>query len=341
LADNETGMRKIVWQDKTEVLLESFRDNKLSDSANGGNTYDYQALTVLKEYFQTDVDEYAVMRNESKASYYRRMRTYRPAADVVIRAPFPLVFGPVKAADKNISMVHHIDEVIEKQTLFHRLFFNRLKKRFRRQNLVITVSEFWKNYLEKYGCQNVKVIYNSFDISEFNIQNDEVQAFREKYGFTSKSPLIYIGNASRQKGVYRVHNALKDSGVEMIMTGQSNRATDLPVKFLSLQRREYLLLLKACDAVIANSILTEGWNRIAHEALLLGTPVIGSGSGGMRELLSGAGQPIITDGRLPEALYEVLNNHQKYAIAGKNFVGKFDMNYFAHSWKDAIDSLYE
>ena len=53
----------------------------------------------------------------------------------------------------------------------------------------------------------------------------------------------------------------------------------------------------------------EGWNRTAHEAMLCRTPVIGSGTGGMRELLLGGQQIICEDIKtLPEIVDYAIKN---------------------------------
>ena len=62
---------------------------------------------------------------------------------------------------------------------------------------------------------------------------------------------------------------------------------NIPVVNLSLNYKEYLCLLKASSVVVTMSKFKEGWCLTAHEAMLCKTPVIGSGKGGMRELLEG------------------------------------------------------
>ena len=59
----------------------------------------------------------------------------------------------------------------------------------------------------------------------------------------------------------------------------------------------------------------EGWCRTAHEAMLLKTPVVGSGFGGMSELLEGGGQ-IICDNfnDLKEKIEYLLGNHEARKI---------------------------
>ena len=45
------------------------------------------------------------------------------------------------------------------------------------------------------------------------------------------------------------------------------------------------MLLQAASVAVTMSKFNEGWCRTAHEAMLCKTPVVGSGMGGMGELL--------------------------------------------------------
>ena len=84
---------------------------------------------------------------------------------------------------------------------------------------------------------------------------------------------------------------------------------ELPIPNLMLPFEEYRLLLAASDIVITMSLFKEGWNRCVHEAVLCGTPVIGSGKGGMEELLVMSGQTICTSFEdLPHHVNRLLKN---------------------------------
>jgi len=109
---------------------------------------------------------------------------------------------------------------------------------------------------------------------------------------------------------------------------------------LKLDRQDYLCLLHASDIVITMSTMVEGWNRIAHESLLSHTPVIGSGRGGMLELLEGAGQKVVTDvTTLPAVVEEVLKDKKYFTEKGFEYVRKFDSKYFEDEWIKTISSL--
>ena len=79
---------------------------------------------------------------------------------------------------------------------------------------------------------------------------------------------------------------------------------------------DYLKLLKASWVVLTMSKFKEGWCRTAHEAMLLKTPVIGSGTGGMRELLENGKQIVC-----PE--FDNLREKVKYLFVLLNFQFNF------------------
>ncbi|REJ84081.1 MAG: glycosyltransferase [Bacteroidetes bacterium] len=334
-------MKKVVWQTKTTVVADSFTIGKLSAGANGGNVYDVHAAEALRNSFVVEMDFNTVMRTgENMFRYWMRMKRHAAEADVIIREPYPIVFGNYKKGMKYVGMIHHIDDEIARSSFRHKWYFRRLKRKLRSLDLVITVSEFWKSYLENIGCRNVEVIYNGFDLQEYNISVAMVEKFKSDYNIPADKKLIYAGNAVKQKGIYDVYDALKSEGYHLLMSGSRNQASDLPVQYLHLSRSEYIVMLHACDLVISLSRMTEGWNRIAHEALLCGTPVIGSGAGGMRELLEGAGQEIVVNpSYLADAVRTVLSNSKDYSSRGKEFALTFSRENFNRHWNETINRL--
>jgi glycosyltransferase involved in cell wall biosynthesis len=334
-------MKKVLWQTRSAIVADSIRSGKISSDANGGNAYDVHAATVIKEKFELEVSDASILRSgDTLLRYWQRMKKDSPSCDVIIREPYPIVFGSRPKNIPCIGMIHHIDDALGKSSLKHVWYFKRLKKRLKKLDLIVTVSGYWREYLESMGCRNVKVIYNAFDPQEYVVNTDLVEKFRKDHDIPQGKALIYAGNASKQKGVYEVYDALKDSGFHLLMSGSRNQARDLPVQYLHLDRSEYIAMLHACDLVITMSRMTEGWNRIAHEALLCGTPVIGSGVGGMKELLNGAGQQIVADkSDLRTAVDEVLHRSSWYAENGKKFTRQFDLNYFSKEWNQTIQEL--
>jgi len=334
-------MKKIVWQTRSAIVAESIRTGILSPDANGGNAYDVHAALAIARDFNLEVSDAAILRKDDQLlKYWRRMRRDQPVADLIVSEPYPIVFGSRIKSIPSIGMIHHIDDNLGKSSLKHVWYFDRLKRRLQKLNLVVTVSSYWRDYLENLGCKNVKIIYNAFDPADYKVSEQEILKFKTEHGIPEGKALIYAGNANRQKGIYEVYNALKDHGYHLLMSGSRNQAADLPVQYLHLDRKSYVSMLHACDLVITMSKMTEGWNRIAHEALLCGTPVIGSGIGGMKELLNGGGQLIISQEKdLPDAVKEVLHRSVWYVENGKRFIEQFDMEYFRSEWNHTINEL--
>ncbi|MEP7168429.1 MAG: glycosyltransferase [Bacteroidota bacterium] len=334
-------MKKILWQTRSPLVFDSFQSGKLLQGANGGNAYDFHAAMSLKEKFEIAIDEIALLKKkENTLKYWTRMKSHNPVSDIIIKEPYPMVFGSSTKKSKQVAMIHHIDDKFFAKDLRHRWFFKVMKNKLRKMDLVITVSKYWENYLSDLGCKKIKVIYNSFNASDYLVSSEDILKFKTKYGFNNSAPLIYIGNAHRPKGVYEVYEALRNSPYQLVMTGSKNNAADLPVKYLRLDLSDYLCLLNASDLVITLSNIPEGWNRIAHEALLSKTPVIGSGRGGMKELLQGAGQKIVTENsKLPSVVEEVLKNKNFYSEKGFQYVKKFDTIYSGNEWIKTISNL--
>ena len=233
---------------------------------------------------------------------------------------------------KNVLIIHHID--IKYSSLIMRLYYNycllfififrsRIKK-------IVVVSKYWKEYLEKKGFNNVEVIYNSIEIKNFDFSDNEINSFKVKYKIDLKKPIIYIGNLKLLKGFDKVYDLLKNE--PYVLVGSGNDSCNLQgVICLNLPYKEYLLLLKSSDVVILMSEFLEGWNRTAHEAILLGKKVIGSGSGGMKELLEKENRLICKDyNNLISLVKKEIEDNDKNLTS--KLIHQYDKIYFKHNW---------
>ena len=331
---------KIVYQAPSKILYDSIAAGQLEIGAAGGHAYDFLATCALKQRYDLVADQNAVRHdNESMISLSKRLRRNSINADVVIKDAAIIALGKNNPTFHQIGIVHHIDEILASKNLKYWLYFKLLKWRLRQLDQVVCVSNYWKVELEKLGCEKITTIYNSFDLDEFVFDLDEVNSFKRKYRLTSDAPLIYVGNCKGGKGVEEVCQALGDGNYQLIASGPVAKNSG-PVRCLSLSRREYLLLLKACDIVMTMSIMPEGWNRVAHEAMLCKTPVIGSGSGGMMELLKG-GKQIVTNKfqSLTNDVDFVLSDKKNFEENGYAFVQQFDLKYFSNAWINLVSKV--
>jgi glycosyltransferase involved in cell wall biosynthesis len=272
--------------------------------------------------------------DENSLKYWCRLHDSTIDGDIFIIAPPIITHGKRRKNAVEIGMLHHIYITEKTKTIKGKISLKVLKRRLRDLNVVVTVSKFWADFLDDIGCHAVRVIYNAFNPEEFVFRTEEIKYFLEKNGIPHDKPIVYIGYADPVKGVIDVFNALKDEEITLVMTGPITEEIDIPVHWLYLNRKDYLLLLNACDVVVNMSKIEEGWSRVAHEALLCKTPVIGSGIGGMKELLEGSGQMICASiSNLPDMVREILNNKEIYVEKGYNFAKGFTHEIFAKEWR--------
>ena len=254
--------------------------------------------------------------------------------DSVITLPWDHTKG------KNIVLIHHIDSApqpIHFKPLFkalENLFYRHLKK----VDAIVTVSKYWQNHFMERGYPRVRLIYNAFGMDPYHFEAEEIERFKKKYQIEGK-PVLYLGNCQRIKGVAEAYEQLKDLKAYLVTSGR--REVNLPIPNLNLSHREYLLLLKASSVVITMSTFKEGWGRTAHEAMLCKTPVIGSGLGGMKELLEGGNQIVCEEwGELRDKVIFALD-HPETGEMGYAFARQFTVERFNAEWLSLIERIHE
>jgi glycosyltransferase involved in cell wall biosynthesis len=262
-------------------------------------------------------------------------------ADIVIRN-FDTSLFLSKKPTKNITIVHHTGYSFAPWHVKLAAFFLApvIMCNLRKSDAIVTVSKYWQNYFQERGYKNVYLIYNGFDLNDFNISEGEIDSFKKEYNLIEK-PIIYLGNCQKAKGAVESYEILKGLNVYLITSGEPMVKT--PALHLNLEYRDYLKLLKASSIVVTMSKFKEGWCRTAHEAMLLKTPVIGSGLGGMRELLEDGKQIICSDFKSLKEKVEYLLNHpavrQKMGEAGFCFAKEFNLEKFKKDWIELINKL--
>jgi glycosyltransferase involved in cell wall biosynthesis len=319
---------------------------KISSRKYGGVAYEELAREALSGDF--DVELVEVQSNIFKRGYFRAPETFlnllriKGQKDLWVRDNNTILTLPLRKIGKTLAMIHHIDFSTTPlwfkpvDFVIERLLFCGLK----RADFIVTVSQYWQDYFKSKGYKNVFKVYNAFDVPAYSFSDQEVKAFKEKYGLKGK-PIIYLGTCQKAKGVLESYNALKGLNAHLVTSGEPH--FNSPARNLQIPRDEYLKLLKASDLVLAMSKFKEGWCRIAHEAMLLKTPVIGSGKGGMRELLEGGGQVVCEDfDSLEKKVVSLLNDPQKRKEMGErgyDFAKEFTLERFKREWVDLVNKI--
>lgn len=319
----------------------------VSSKKYGGIVYGDQLREFLSKI--SDLDFIEIEGRHFKNKYLKaaesmyNLSKLKGKKDLWIRDFFSVLTMPIdKTSGKNLVIVHHVGffsfPILAKiiYFMFEKIYFHNLKK----ADAIVTVSEYWKNYFIKKGYKNVFKAYNSFDLNEFDITSKEVEDFKQKYNL-DKKPIIYLGNCQKAKGVVESYEALKDLDVHLVTSGE--KKVEIPATNLNLGHKDYLKLLKASSVVITMSQYGEGWCRTIHEAMLLKTPVIGSGFGGMGELLEGGSQAICPDfNNLKNKVQELLSDNslrKKIGEMGYEYAKNFTNERFEKEWLYIIEKI--
>lgn len=305
----------------------------------GGNAYRESLISLKSD--ECDIESMGILLNRNGNKIFQSFKTLshllylKGQKDIWIRDYFSTLTLPFdRTVGKNIAIAHHIDSkylsypFISKR--MDKVYYSNLEK----VDLLVVVSKYWKDHFESY-VDNVKIIYNCFDINNFQFTEEEIIEFKQRYNLLDK-PIIYLGNCKKSKGVVEAYNALKDMDVHLVTSGP--KKVDIPAINLELNYRDYLRLLKASSVVVTMSFFKEGWCRTAHEAMLCKTPVVGSGKGGMEELLKEGEQIICRDfGELKNNV-EYLLEQPDVGINGYKYASqeKFSVRYFHNEWLDTF-----
>ncbi len=321
-----------------------------SSKKSGGNIYE-QSLSFLEKYFDYNaiilLQDNTMNRFEKLFMLIKNILDYTfnqyPISDISIRN-LTAVFM-LKKKKKNIVIFHHYDPLgyPSSTKIFQKFLFLNFLSNKSKIDKVVVVSEYWKQYLVEQGFKSnqIDIIYNSFDLNNYKAKSEEaLQNFRYKYNLLNKK-IVYIGNAQKIKGTDISYNILKDLDIYIVTSGIGT--LDIPCLNLNLNFDEYVTLLQVSSLVVLMSQFNEGWNRVAHEALLCKTPVIGSGRGGMKELLLESGQIICSDsktlGKSVQVVLEDDENAKLQVETGYKYAKKMDCHYFENAWVNLVKSL--
>ncbi|MBC8034702.1 MAG: glycosyltransferase family 4 protein, partial [Chitinophagaceae bacterium] len=234
-----------------------------------------------------------------------------------------------------------------------------------RAKLIIAISEATKkDIIELLHCpeEKVKVIYNGFDHSHYNMLNVKTSYITEKYGF--KNYLLAVGPTYAHKNFetllkaynsfdvsFRDHHPLLIAGGKKAYLGQlkkmvSDLNLDKHVHFLGYVPFELMpSLYREAKALVFPS-LHEGFGFPLLEAMACGCPVIVSNTSSMPEVCGDAVvyfDPLNQEA-LARSIKEVLNNEslqEDLRRKGIIQVQKFSWEQTAKSFKKLIEHHFQ
>lgn len=313
-----------------------------SKKGYGGIIYEKMVDDVLKEQFDYQVESAAFtlrgkMRLLEAPLYLWRQRRFAKKSGALLIRSFQSALFNYK--HKGLTIIYHIDSSGSPflPKLFQDIAELIFKLVIKKSEHIVVIADYWKRYFENRGYSNVHLVYCGYELEQYDCSSEEMDQFRVRYGLEGKK-IIYIGNPQVKKGAAIAYEALKNSGYTLVTSGVRDQVLDC--LHLDLGFKDYLCLLKASEVVVLMSQFAEGWNRIAHEAMLMGTPVIGTGYGGMGEVLEGGGQEVCrVPAELKSLVAKVLMDREAYVKRGFEYSRQFGMERFRADWVSLVRKL--
>lgn len=152
----------------------------------------------------------------------------------------------------------------------------------------VGVAPFWKKYFtDQFNLKQVFLFPNFFEPSVYVPFRNSAKKKRVHLGqvsFKNSTEIVLIAEQLSALG-YRCYQSTNDP------KKVHQHACYEVVYFKDFEH--YLKEMAASEYTLAMPSIREGWNRVAHESLLVGTQVIGFAKGGLADLLQGANAHII------------------------------------------------
>jgi glycosyltransferase involved in cell wall biosynthesis len=217
----------------------------------------------------------------------------------VARLAWPVRLKQLLGNGKLLLVLHNYDPNDGKPRLFYALLASFLRHAAKNGDKVrvVAVAPYWQRFFEDRFMVPATLFPNFFDANTLQIIGNSGR----------KNPkLIHFGMFSEKIDIKKyivLYHFLKEHGfVCYFSSSVPVFCPDLPVSVFQ-NRSDYLKQVAGSAATIILNKVIEGWPRVAHESILLGTPVIASPGGGLEELVHLSGG-IVCDN--PEAIAVLL-----------------------------------
>jgi len=219
-----------------------------------------------------------------------------------------------------LAVIHNYDPADYKSSLLRIYcwkFFILLKLFHPSGFAIVTVAPYWQEYFsKKFRHTSVFFYPNLFE-----------NKFYKQFSAEIKKKKIHLGQYSTKNdpAIFGLADRLTAAGYECYFTSLRPEEVSVTptysIKYGSFE--DYLKEMAESEYTLALTGVNEGWNRIAHESLLVNTPVIGYARGGLGNLLYGSGAIIVHN--VDEAFESILKK-EKGNNRNKEFLNYFDIS---------------
>jgi hypothetical protein len=204
---------------------------------------------------------------------------------VVARVALFAVLRNFFTRNKVYIVLHNFDKNDGKSywlNLYYEALFFVLKNTKNKNISIVTVAPFWVQYFKEKTNNNISVFHfpNFFDndfYSDFITVNKKKQIHLGQWIFKNHPDVFEIAKQLTSKGYYCYF---------------STNYKDFATKFSTYevvyfnQFENYLSQMALSELTLAITGINEGWNRVAHESILVGTPVIAYAKAGLLNMVN-------------------------------------------------------
>lgn len=207
----------------------------------------------------------------------------------------------------------------------------------------VSYSGFMKAKLEKAGVEEEKISVIPFGVDFENIPVDNKE----------KKCIVFSGRISREKGVDLFLEALsimKNTGIRAVVIGDGQQRKEYEVLARNLgvsvnfigwvnNRKQYFEYLKDAICVVVPSLWIENSPLVIGEAFACETPVIGTNSGGIPELINDSGAGFVVERNADEIAEKIgiliENSELRKVMGGK--AREYAAKHF--NWQKNVEKL--
>lgn len=240
--------------------------------------YRVKAISIRKEKFYKSFFQHLYL------FFWANVKAQANLNIVVSRLALPAIFRNLFTIRKVYIVWHNYDENEAKSfalKCYYQCLFWMLRNFHFKNVQIITGAHFWVDFFSQKINHKNKVNYfpNLFDIHFYN-------AFQTK----QKQNKVHLGqwHPKNDPAIFQLAEKLHQNGFTSYFSSLDASLVK-EEKHYSIKHFEnfesYLQCMAESEYTIAFTQLNEGWNRLAHESILVGTSVIGYNKAGLGELL--------------------------------------------------------
>lgn len=207
---------------------------------------------------------------------------------VVGRLALPAILRNLFTKRKVLVVLHHFDKQYFGSFIlkvYYYLLIWLLRQLPKKRFAIITVSPFWVNECTNLVQGKIPVFHfpNLFDVSIYASKRNS-----EK----SKSVCLGQWSSKNHPQVFALASKLKQAGFQCYFASLHPVESSADISDYAIFTEpfdQYLNRLARCYCSVAFPYVKEGWNRVAHESMLLGTPLVAYPVGGLADLAQQSG----------------------------------------------------